>query len=149
MLKPNSFIKLHFLERTKKKFWIWFLSSIGKKPYVDISFLTTEMDPLLHLCGKMTHWWIPSIYKSFGNPHWGHKYPDQPTFLIPCIASCFKVQSPKSDLPTTKKNKNYINPKIKSPQSIDEREKEGSPSFKRSHRELFKSIDLSHLAWFN
>ena len=72
----------------------------------------------------------------------------QSTSSIPCIASCFKVQSPKSDIPTSKINKNYINPNRKSPQSIDEREKEGSPSFKRSHRELFKSIDLSHLAWF-
>jgi len=32
----------------------------------------------------------------------------------------------------SKINKNYINPIIKSPQSTDEREKEGSPSFKRS-----------------
>ena len=116
------FIKLHFLERTKKKFWFWFLSRIGKKPYVDISFLTTEMDPLWHLCGKMTHWWIPSIYKSFGNPHWwGHKY--QWPIQLSDTLLCFLLQPRKSHIPTSKINKNYINPKRKSPQSRDERER--------------------------
>ena len=58
------------------------------------------------------------------------------------------LHSPKSDIPTSNINKNYINPKKKSPQSRDEREKEGSPSFKRSHTELFKSIGLHLVSQF-
>ena len=78
----------------------------------------------MHLCAKMGHRWIPSIYN-------------------------LKAILTKSDIPTSKINKNYINPKRKSPQTTNERAKECSPSFKRrGSARLKEHWSFSFIAWF-